>query len=1717
VAGGDCLLETSLVEVLRGDVERLVQGQGVMLQGHLEELRTLITGVGDGPVATMPSEARDLVIMRGGEERFAAALLEPVLQTIRHEADLWSRTHGDVLRDVLADIKERFSSPVVALEPIFAAIDKGNEAILARLSHPQGVEALLKGFREENERFLERMEQQTPMVPLIEALQAQTDRLLRQQKEALDAGITRLLVGDGQAFPFEKIMQTLRDQSDRVVGQLSEGLALQPVLQILEGHLRELGENQFHTLHQALMAMTSSLTDGRLELEPVIAAVREEGARLSSRLVEQMSFTPILEALIEQGQRLVSAQTEVVEGALTRHFQESGLDAGKLAHQLEVHLDELRDTLSSQINPEPLMRMIREESRRLLESLPEGGVKEGILEGIEQSESRLLQRLSALVSPDRMVATVADAVDAVVGRHAVGLGDSLGRIEGQQARNVSLWQADLKQVRDDVGNDFAGRLRSELQQVREALHQGMEQVGNGLAGRLNSGLEEVRGRIVADVGGRLGEELEQQTGDLLTGMRAVLEEKADDMVSRMETAGSGAEVGLSRRVEEIMDGAQVMFSSLSQALVRQGDALEKVLTGLSGLGAQVDPKPALARMLAEIRELFGQQQGQFAEEVSSRLHAAQMEATAVGAIREEGERLLMAQGTALTQGFAEFLTRVNSAATPGEVAEVVRMQLTSFRGELGLRLQELSHGSSKAVTVVLETLGEEMRGRHAGMDVLLRRLLESQAVLADRPDWQPVLAEMRRDMEVWQGGQSERFAAMLTARLGDVATADVVVSALRGEGEKLLAVQSQVMQRGLDAILERIPSMAGIEDAVTAVDFLRSELAGLLASETHRLETLAARAATSMESVIVSARTQMTGIQDLGGEIRDLLDRQGRWFKETIAARLESSGMAARLVSAFKEESEILMEAQATRVDERLGALFADLEARFSSQDFVDVVRGETARLAEDFRRGLADVEVALSVANVDPVLRAMQEQTAHLQNNQQQELAPILEYMTQPVPATDWSPVREMVAGEIRRMLVSQSEVMQNISAGLVEINAGLAPDIQAMLTVLRGQVQSGLQAAVSQASASWSDMQAQSRRQTEARALEIQNTVIASVREQGAWLASEQKRILDEVVQTLARGEHSEVISLPAIQMALGEEFDRLAGILEQWFSSVVERIEATQGREVDLQVVVDAIRGEGLRLQEELHQHVSPQPVVDAIMAETNRLFMGHGEELGRKLEAILSSRAGLGVAATVGMEEEGDAGETMVDVVEDTWQDAGVVEEEPGSGVALALEVVDVPAVPETVATEVGAGMVPQGNDGSVFRAWVSGMVKDNDETTVADVPGQPVADKVVYTQRSHSKPTLGGSPWLGRLPSVGKVPTPTVREAGGGVVEGEKDGTVAPVVVDNRIRVVYPVFEGQAGDDTGEEKIHGALVSARKDWVRLIQAMQGSRQGEIDGQSLSDLLASMGRFLTNHFGREAAFLVAMSDDLCSRLRWGAAVSDPVIARLLDQFGHQSNAFMTSHDRDALEVMALDHGFQKAAGTLKGQISAISNRSVRSRSAKVFRSGGIVTDVAAPKEDVPEPVPAKPLESVFAQEIKAESVPKPVVAYVSMGGAVQRFADALRVRTTPREDATAKGAKRPSDEVVEQRASKKTEPAFSSVSKPVPVATRTVVGGSPFRKVEEVIEPKVEGSPITGKESQTRRLPEVSKALPENLAVPTSKTEMENRFFSAFLDRRREGQE
>lgn len=332
-------------------------------------------------------------------------------------------------------------------------------------------------------------------------------------------------------------------------------------------------------------------------------------------------------------------------------------------------------------------------------------------------------------------------------------------------------------------------------------------------------------------------------------------------------------------------------------------------------------------------------------------------------------------------------------------------------------------------------------------------------------------------------------------------------------------------------------------------------------------------------------------------------------------------------------------------------------------------------------------------------------------------------------------------------------------------------------------------------------------------------------------------------------------------------------------------------------------------------------------------------------------------------------------------------------------------------------------------------------------------------KPPFVQRSGLKQPLQHSPWLGSV-CVGRSPVPTAREAGKCGTGGAGEARVGQGETTGMVGTVFPSVVSGQDESVDGEAAGRSSVSVRVGWARLLGATQGSCREEIDGRTLTELFESMRRFLTSHFESDTASLVTMLDEACRRLQWGTAVSDPAIARLLDEFGERSNAFMNACDRGAADVMGLDHGFQKAAGMLRGQIGAMPGRSFQSRSACSFWRGGV--------------------------------------------------GDGLQSGTAQVADSNRHG-----------------------VDTPISPSPEGSLGGSPFRKLDHGTEPLKTVAPFPDQsKGDLVKLPQETivhdsssgmsagvggenRKLPDNLAIPTNKTEMENRFFSAFLDRRRSG--
>ncbi|MBF0426539.1 MAG: hypothetical protein HQL66_12060, partial [Magnetococcales bacterium] len=1701
---GDWPLD-AVVTVLRGEMERFIAGQEQAWRLELGALQNTLAREREATAVRVVPQAETSITLGEAEERLVGSLLEPILRTIRKEADGWSQSHGEVLRDILADLQDRILRPHVPLEPILEAIQSGKEAILARLSQPQGLDELLGAIKTENQRLLERLEQQTPMVQVIAAVQSQTDHIIAKQKEILHEGMASLLVGDGQGFPADKIMKMLRDQSDRLVEQLTNGLALQPVLQVLESHLRELGDNQFHTMHQAFVEMSAGLTTRREELEPVLRVVREEGERLVAQLAERLDMTPVLEAIVAQGHKVVAAQTEVVEGALRRHFAASGLDAGQLLASLDAHWDDLSKQIATQLNFEPLIRLVQEESRNVLAAMPEGGLREALLAGMERGEERLVNRLTPLLDVGQWTETLTGVLQRVVAEGGGRLEAALGQMVRQQSDNG--------------------------QQVQAAL-------------------ESVVTRV------------EDAKGDLLVKTRSVVREELHDLATRMEASLSVAEGirNLEGVVAEGVRGVEAAVAGVSTLVVEK---TASVAEGVRGVEAAV----------AGVSTLVAEKTASVAEGVQG---FETLLAGVTEAVRQQGEDF--------RQKVAEIGRQVQNTTTTEDVTEVVRHELHAFGEVLRPRWEALAQGSEAGVGVILEALAREIRTSHAGVESVLRRLLDAQGEMPSRAEWQASLMEARGEVRHLLEGMSGHWATLLTTEMGQVAKADGLVALVRAEGAEWLAAQGRALAAGFATVLDRLPAMSGIEEAMAGVESLRRELSDLMTLETQRLEELAGRAAHSLETVIASAQEQKTGIAALGGDIRDLLERQGAWFKETIAAKLESSGMAARLVTAFREEGDRLLSAQEARVAARLDGLLTELLTTMSPEMAVQRVREDVGRLAEEFRGGLSRVAEVIGqqekVVDVTPVrgmvveemrellrrqaeemtavaerlqdatlqattvalIKSVRDQGEWLMDQHKQLLDPVLQAVTRnAADAVSVTALQGVVGHEVDRLVVLQEQSLTQV-VDRIDALQDRKENIKAIVDAIRGenrQLQEVLHQGmpgkplvammeetqrllVGQGEEIAQRLEEIKEGQTLAPVLEgIVHKLDEIKEEQTHSLVLEgivhkldeikegqthspvlegivhkldeikegqtQSPVLEGIVHKLDEIKedltHSPVLEgivhkLEAIQEDLIQSpvlegiVHKLEAIQEEQTHSpvlegIVHKLEAIQEDLIQSPVLegivhkLEAIQEEQTHspvlegivhklesIQEDLTQSpvlegivhkleaiqedLTQSPVLEGIVhkLETIQEEQTHSpvlegivhkleaiqeeqthspvlERIVHKLEAIQEEQAHSPVLEGIvhkldEIKEEQTQSPVLEGIVhkleaiqEDLIQSPvleGIVhkleaiqEEQARSpeleARAIQSQEVLVESIREsdtlpwtasemTPADEVVSPEMPSPYAAAFVapdaeREGATPEMTPADEVVSPEMPspyaaafvapdaereGDAMGVKVTIQPRSLSKPKLVGSPWSGVLRLPGRLPVPSLKEADVPVEMG--DQARAGSQSDNRIQVVYPTAFASDPSSPKTGVVGGAPA---REWMRLIRAMEeGSRQSEIDGHSLAELLESMGRFLRNHYGQEAAFLVTMADDLARRLRWGGGmVQDPALARLLDQFGDRSDAFMRTQGLDREDVQELDHGFQKAAGTLRGQISAMTSRSVRRRAVKMSR--GVDAGLVAVKSD------------------------------------------------------------------------------------------------------------------------------------------------------------------
>ncbi|MBF0623200.1 MAG: hypothetical protein HQL82_00140 [Magnetococcales bacterium] len=975
-------LLTPLLEALRGEGQRLAREQRESMQEALAELVTRMDGVHhpETILAALRAETARLAEMFQQSGSRPAPDTAPLLAALESLGQRLLDGQRRAMADALETVAVRDGAGSLALDPALAAATASGERLLAQQA--QAMKTLLDGavadLREalapesivgamtaEIDRLLVHLEERQLTAeqiaqPVVQAFRAEVVALHQSLGEAFDNALARPVqgvgLGEGILAP---VLDAIRTGGDRILEQLASGglpagggfrAVHDPREDRLPSFMGPVMEavNQFQTLADTLGSVAARYAHSLVDLQPVIAAVREEGERLTDALTRQLGGEDLVLSLRSHLDEKFLEQAAILSGSLSGlaaagsaslPVLQDGLASLRdtLVEVVQARVGELADTLAALPDAVAIQEAVRAETDRLADGVR--SQPEEVIRALRAEHAALEQTL--LAGP------LAELPDAAFIRDVVReQGDRL--VAELQAGQVS--DDVIRAVREEsaaLERRLLERPLAEgpdLEAIRDVVRQENDRLAEGWRAGLESRPlpETPEGR---PAGGDLTrEELERALDEQAARLERKLSQPpvaADTLTAALRAEGERLAVTLAgqgdsaRVVETVLEEGRRLLSRLERLPSREV-LVETVEAGVERLAIKLDSRPTLDD-IAALHETRGQV---LLAEIERRISWEPV----IAALREESRRLarrfragaMTEEVTGLVrQEGAELALRLDGVEAMERLAEVVQTESSRLVAELGARLP---------LDPVLAVLREEMErlGRTLLPSGFREELLESVrrqgVLLAERLDRQPTLADLEeltrrqgdRLAERLRGllsldsllaavkqevaglaaaldtrrletllrdaltdlaqGTGQREAALertlngMARALDGAVTSETLLQALQGEGERLTAAIERVIHSALAVMADWLPEGVS-KDAIG--EALHSEARLLEHSLEQAVRSAVGEVSRQLREELDAGReTQAAGLEpETGREIRDSLAEMSQLLRALHAAR----------------------------------------------------------------------------------------------------------------------------------------------------------------------------------------------------------------------------------------------------------------------------------------------------------------------------------------------------------------------------------------------------------------------------------------------------------------------------------------------------------------------------------------------------------------------------------------------------------------------------------------------------------------------------------------------------------------------------------------------------------------------------------------------------------------------------------------------------------------
>ncbi|MBF0380972.1 MAG: hypothetical protein HQL69_08135 [Magnetococcales bacterium] len=858
-ANGISDLEAVVVAV-KQEGERLLQTQSEAVKESITQaVNDLASGAltPDSLVDSMKTEMSRLVEL---VERFndnQEFNLEPVVAAIQKESVTLSDSLTTIIESLIADSTRNNSPNSLALEPVLEEIRESGGRILAQLDANSISSQLTDILHSENEKLVERLTKQVTLEPILEVLQSQSEIAAAHQTQTIRDTMSDLMAGGGMSQAMERVIESIQIESANIIEQVTEQVTIAPVAKSLEEYMEKISSDQFDTLQNTMTEVATRYADGQMNFKPLIAVIQEEGAKVSTRISDQLASSNILEILRGEVGQLVKSQSKQLQEALdsiTKHAN-TKLDLEPILEALQTSSKELTQNLEDRITLTPVLNAVKEESERLIKSQSELMEKaivktvhengqnidlQPILEIMRDESQHLMQELHE-------TSNIAPVLDAIKNESAKLLHDqsqlieeAVNRAVQQSGQNIDLNSViaaveatsqnlaqELKEktaiepLLAAVREESARLIESQSKLTQKAIQVAVQQSGKDvdMQSVISTMQEESQ---------QLAQELKEKTS-LETVLASVKEESARLKQSQAEVVDQAIARAIRESGQNI--DLQPILSAIQNESHRQIQELSEKITLLED--QDIDLQPLIAAIQSESQHL-----------------TAELRAQAMADNREHNSRRLEIVNSINVQG--DRISSQLAGQSPKETAKAVASLI-------GPSIANQTNTITKAISVAINNLGK---------DLTPEGLLETIKT------------------------ESNRIASSLEAAINNKATptkieiaepisADIVRSAIKSETSKLASLLDKTLQTTTAKLEEQKNLQAVSVDSVKSA--VKSETSKLESLLDKTLQTTAAKLEEQKNLQAVSADSVRSAVKSETSKLESLLDKS----LQTTASKLE--------------------------------------------------------------------------------------------------------------------------------------------------------------------------------------------------------------------------------------------------------------------------------------------------------------------------------------------------------------------------------------------------------------------------------------------------------------------------------------------------------------------------------------------------------------------------------------------------------------------------------------------------------------------------------------------------------------------------------------------------------------------------------------------------------------------------------------------------------------